>query len=114
MVPLSRSTGDLPSVRNEGSFRMPASIKGQGTVAPDISRKWGWFVVLGIVLIALGAIAQLNAGSDIAAGTNPHRCQSARWRRFPDHPCLLDEGVVRLRGELVLRSALSDRRSSCN
>jgi uncharacterized membrane protein HdeD (DUF308 family) len=48
---------------------MPASIKGQGTVAPDISRKWGWFVVLGIVLIALGAIAQLNAGSDIAAGT---------------------------------------------
>jgi uncharacterized membrane protein HdeD (DUF308 family) len=48
---------------------MPASIKGQGTVATDISAKWGWFVVLGIVMIALGAIARLNVGSDVAAGT---------------------------------------------
>ena len=35
---------------------MPASINGQGTVAPDLSAKWRWFVVLGIALIALGVI----------------------------------------------------------
>jgi uncharacterized membrane protein HdeD (DUF308 family) len=48
---------------------MPASIKGQGTVAADISAKWRWFVVLGIGMIALGAIARLSVGSDVAAGT---------------------------------------------
>src|SRR6476659_6684449 len=68
VVPLSRSTGDLPSVRNEGNCRMPVSIKDQGTVAADISAKWGWFVVLGVVMIALGAIARINVGSDVAAG----------------------------------------------
>jgi uncharacterized membrane protein HdeD (DUF308 family) len=47
---------------------MPASIKDQGTVAADISAKWGWFVVLGVVMIALGAIARINVGSDVAAG----------------------------------------------
>jgi uncharacterized membrane protein HdeD (DUF308 family) len=48
---------------------MPASINGRGTVAPDISAKWRWFVVLGIALIALGVIAWLNVGTGIAAGT---------------------------------------------
>lgn len=48
---------------------MPASIKGQRTGAADISAKWAWFVVLGIVMIALGAIARLSVGSDVAAGT---------------------------------------------
>src|SRR5689334_3083497 len=67
--PLLRSSGDLPSGRNEGDCRMPPSTKGEGTEAADISAKWGWFIVLGIVMIALGAIARLSVGSDVAAGT---------------------------------------------
>ena len=47
---------------------MSASINSQGTAAANISTKWGWFVVLGISLIALGVIAWLNVGAVTIAG----------------------------------------------
>jgi len=47
---------------------MSASINSQGTAAANISTKWGWFVVLGISLIALGVITWLNVGAVTIAG----------------------------------------------
>jgi uncharacterized membrane protein HdeD (DUF308 family) len=86
------------SVRNEGNCRMPASIKDQGTVAADISAKWGWFVVLGVVMIALGAIARINVGSDVAAGMI-HAFLTKEWYGFA---VSLSCGVLYLIGGLLI------------
>jgi uncharacterized membrane protein HdeD (DUF308 family) len=48
---------------------MSASINIQGTAGANIAAKWGWFIVLGIALIALGVIAWLNVGAVTIAGT---------------------------------------------
>ena len=48
---------------------MSASINSQGTAVANISTKWGWFVGLGIALIALGVAAWLNVGVVTIAGT---------------------------------------------
>lgn len=48
---------------------MSASTNTQGTAPAALSMKWGWFVVLGIALIALGIVAWLNVGIVTIAGT---------------------------------------------
>jgi uncharacterized membrane protein HdeD (DUF308 family) len=47
---------------------MPATVNGQEKWAASISNKWGWFVALGIALIASGLIAWLNVGTVIHGG----------------------------------------------
>lgn len=48
---------------------MSAKINGLGTAAANISTKWGWFVALGIALIALGVVAWLDVAAVTIAGT---------------------------------------------
>lgn len=60
---------DGTATRNERDYSMSASINIQGTAGANIAAKWGWFIVLGIALIALGVIAWLNVGAVTIAGT---------------------------------------------
>ena len=46
---------------------MSAQIRSQG--AANIAKKWGWFVALGIAMIALGAAAWLDVVTVTIAGT---------------------------------------------
>ena len=48
---------------------MSAGISSQRTGAANISKKWGWFVALGIAMIALGVIAWLDVVTVTIAGT---------------------------------------------
>jgi len=48
---------------------MSASINSRGTAAAGVSPKWGWFVALGIVLIALGVAAWLDLAAVTIAST---------------------------------------------
>ena len=48
---------------------MSASINSRGTAAAGVSTKWGWFVALGIVLIALGVMAWLDLAAVTIAST---------------------------------------------
>jgi uncharacterized membrane protein HdeD (DUF308 family) len=47
---------------------MPPRINGQEKATAAISAKWGWFVTLGVALIASGMTAWLNVGTVIAPG----------------------------------------------
>lgn len=60
---------DGTATRNERDYSMSASINIQGMAGANIAAKWGWFIVLGIALIALGVIAWLNVGAVTIAGT---------------------------------------------
>lgn len=48
---------------------MSSSLAGGSAVGPNISTRWGWFVVLGIVLIILGVIAWLDVVAVTLAST---------------------------------------------
>jgi uncharacterized membrane protein HdeD (DUF308 family) len=48
---------------------MSAGISNQRTGAANIAKKWGWFVALGIAMIALGVIAWLDVVTVTIAGT---------------------------------------------
>jgi uncharacterized membrane protein HdeD (DUF308 family) len=48
---------------------MSAQINSQGAGAANISQKWGWFVALGIAMIALGVAAWLDVVAVTIAGT---------------------------------------------
>jgi uncharacterized membrane protein HdeD (DUF308 family) len=48
---------------------MSAGISNQRTDAANISKKWGWFVALGVAMIALGVIAWLDVITVTIAGT---------------------------------------------
>jgi uncharacterized membrane protein HdeD (DUF308 family) len=48
---------------------MSAQINTRGTSAANISHKWGWFVALGIAMIALGVAAWLDVVTVTIAGT---------------------------------------------
>ena len=48
---------------------MSAEISSQRTGAANITKKWGWFVALGIAMIALGVIAWLDVVTVTVAGT---------------------------------------------
>ena len=48
---------------------MSAQINSHGTGTANISHKWGWFVALGIAMIALGVAAWLDVVTVTIAGT---------------------------------------------
>ena len=48
---------------------MSAKINSQGAGAANIAQKWGWFVALGIAMIALGVAAWLDVVTVTIAGT---------------------------------------------
>ena len=48
---------------------MSAKINSQGAGAANIAQKWGWFVALGIAMIALGVAAWLDVVTLTIAGT---------------------------------------------
>jgi uncharacterized membrane protein HdeD (DUF308 family) len=48
---------------------MSTSVAARGTLASSISKRWGWFVALGIALITLGAIAGLDVTAFTVAST---------------------------------------------
>ena len=48
---------------------MSTSVTGRDAVASNISKRWGWFVALGIALTALGAIAVLDVTAFTVAST---------------------------------------------
>jgi uncharacterized membrane protein HdeD (DUF308 family) len=48
---------------------MSAQISSQGAGAANIAKKWGWFVALGIAMIALGVAAWLDVVTVTIAGT---------------------------------------------
>lgn len=48
---------------------MSAQINSQGAGATNIAKKWGWFVALGIAMIALGVAAWLDVVTVTIAGT---------------------------------------------
>ncbi|HXA21711.1 MAG TPA: HdeD family acid-resistance protein [Acetobacteraceae bacterium] len=48
---------------------MSAQINSQGAGAANIAKKWGWFVALGIAMIALGVAAWLDVVTVTIAGT---------------------------------------------
>jgi uncharacterized membrane protein HdeD (DUF308 family) len=48
---------------------MSGTIRGQQTGAANIATKWGWFVALGIAMIALGVIAWLDVVTVTIAST---------------------------------------------
>jgi uncharacterized membrane protein HdeD (DUF308 family) len=48
---------------------MSAQISSQGAGAANIAKMWGWFVALGIAMIALGAAAWLDVVTVTIAGT---------------------------------------------
>src|SRR5271166_3524975 len=60
---------DLSATGNERECSMSASINSRGTAAAGVSPKWGWFVALGIVLIALGVAAWLDLAAVTIAST---------------------------------------------
>jgi uncharacterized membrane protein HdeD (DUF308 family) len=48
---------------------MSASTNSRGTAAANVSTKWGWFVALGVGLIALGVFAWLDLSAATVAST---------------------------------------------
>ena len=48
---------------------MSTSVARRDAVASNISKRWGWFIALGIALITLGAIAALDVTGFTAAST---------------------------------------------
>jgi uncharacterized membrane protein HdeD (DUF308 family) len=52
---------------------MFARTSGQEASAADISTKWGWFVALGVAMIALGVAAWLDVITVTIAGTSSAR-----------------------------------------
>jgi uncharacterized membrane protein HdeD (DUF308 family) len=55
--------------RHERNDLVFARTSGQKASAADISTKWGWFVALGIAMIALGVAAWLDVITVTIAGT---------------------------------------------
>jgi uncharacterized membrane protein HdeD (DUF308 family) len=55
--------------RHEGNHAMSGRISSHVTGAANISHKWGWFVALGIAMIALGVAAWLDVVTVTIAGT---------------------------------------------
>jgi uncharacterized membrane protein HdeD (DUF308 family) len=55
--------------RHERNPLMSAQINSHGTGTTNISHKWGWFVALGIAMIALGVAAWLDVVTVTIAGT---------------------------------------------
>jgi uncharacterized membrane protein HdeD (DUF308 family) len=59
----------LSVITDERNYSMSAEISSQRTGAANITKKWGWFVALGVAMIALGVIAWLDVVTVTIAGT---------------------------------------------